>query len=241
MYPDTTTFHCVSALIDKKAVIRISSYTPRWQQKYEVARPFRIVSLDCSFDISLPRAHAHKHFRRQVARFKKNSCNPWKSGQVSLLLSAYVCSHARESLIRAEKGFYILACFISAYCPAMLDLNVHFQSASKCYSVCSDATTARPPSNDYFTSAYSYLVAFVKVSHSCFKATCVCFKYIPSRVHFEKVIFELECLLATAVSHRKPANSRYGFLQSMKPYFFTISETLLMLYIRTEGNYHNFT
>uniref|UniRef100_A0A0R3QWT3 Apt1 domain-containing protein n=1 Tax=Brugia timori TaxID=42155 RepID=A0A0R3QWT3_9BILA len=38
------------------------------------------------------------------------------------------------------------------------------RSASICYAQSSDATTARSPSYDYLSSAYSYLVAFVKVS-----------------------------------------------------------------------------
>ncbi|EFO21613.1 hypothetical protein LOAG_06873 [Loa loa] len=40
------------------------------------------------------------------------------------------------------------------------------RSASMCCAQSSDATTARSPSYDYLSSAYSYLVAFVKVSHT---------------------------------------------------------------------------
>ncbi|VDM93659.1 unnamed protein product [Onchocerca ochengi] len=39
------------------------------------------------------------------------------------------------------------------------------RSASMCYAQTSDAITARSPSYDYLSSAYSYLVAFVKVSY----------------------------------------------------------------------------
>uniref|UniRef100_A0A915PKX7 Uncharacterized protein n=1 Tax=Setaria digitata TaxID=48799 RepID=A0A915PKX7_9BILA len=39
------------------------------------------------------------------------------------------------------------------------------RSASMCCAKSSDATTARSPSYDYLSSAYSYVVAFVKVSH----------------------------------------------------------------------------